>query len=417
MDLEAKIERSIQHDLADSSEFDRYFKLDRSLGKGSDGQVSAFLHRSSKRLIAVKIPRAGRYEASAVIHREAKALKAVRNYGKHENISHMIAYQSTYGVISCPAIFLEYAEFGSLLHYRLAWREQESWNKSPIDIPESTVWKLFKDMIFALNFLHNNCGLIHRDVKPDNILVSRSPTDYGSVVPAIPVFKLADFSRAVAYPSAGKNIYGWAGSVDYAPPLTERQKDEPARPAGDMWSLGATLQDFALGISPRQSRKAFVEQMDQWQEPHPKLDGDEELWATNEWKSKFCAAYRPLNLKACMLEISCDVTEPLARDYKPFSDILNKWYRRMWVVDPELRATSASLLKELMPFIDCYIGVSKKPETHRTDSMLVMQDVVPELARPQAPTPKRMMGGLRMPSYEGNDYGPLSSELRLREID
>lgn len=125
------------------------------------------------------------------------------------------------------------------------------------------------------------------------------------------MFKLGDFSRAVAYPSTDEKVYTWAGSVNYAPPLTECQADEPARPAGDMWSLGATLQDFALGMNPCQSWKAFVDQIDKWQEPRPKLDRDEELWKRNEWQNKSCAAYRPLNLERSLLVNYCDVIEPL----------------------------------------------------------------------------------------------------------
>lgn len=201
MDLEDKIARSIKEDLVDSSDFDRFFTFEQSLGEGSGGEVSAFRHRPTKRLIAVKVPHPDRISASILITKEAKALKAVGSHGQHENINHMISYQSTYGTTLCPAIFLDIAEFGSLWAYRRAWCKQEAANRAPTDIPEATVWKLFKDVTLALDFLRNNCRFIHRDVKTEYILVNRSPTAYGSVVPKVPVFKLADFSRAVAYPS------------------------------------------------------------------------------------------------------------------------------------------------------------------------------------------------------------------------
>lgn len=408
MDLEAKILRSMKEDLVDPSDFDRFFTFDRSLGEGSDGQVSAVLHRSSKRLIAVKIPHPDRVSTSIIIEKEAKTLKTLSNFGKHMNINHIIAYQSKHGVNLCPAIFLDYAEFGSLWNYRKLWCDQEAQNKAPIDIPESTVWKLFKDITVALDFLHNECGLIHRDVKTENILVARSATDYGSVVPKIPVFKLAEFSSAVAYLSLdfGGQMHERAGSQDFAPPLTEREANVPARPAGDMWSFGATLQDFALGANLRQSWKVFVEQLKKTQESHLDLDDDNKIW--NNHDRELGAAYRPLNLQGSKLVKAYDPDTTLAKDYQPFSDVLNKWYTKLWVIDPQSRATSATLMKELIPYIDCYIGVAGQPKTHRTDSMLS------PIMRPQAPTPRRMA---RMPSYEGNDYAVLSSELRLRELD
>nr|GFD46945.1 hypothetical protein [Tanacetum cinerariifolium] len=135
----------------------------------------------------------------------------------------MISYQSTYGVTSCPAIFSDHADFGSLSHYRTVWCGQETCNGSSIGISEPTIWKLFKDMILALDFLHNRCGFIHRDVKSENILVYRARTEYSSIVPKIPTFKLGDFSRAAAYPPTDNKVYAWAGTVEFAPPLTERQ--------------------------------------------------------------------------------------------------------------------------------------------------------------------------------------------------
>ncbi|KAF3052179.1 hypothetical protein E8E11_006864 [Didymella keratinophila] len=340
----------------------------KHLGWGSDGEVPAFLHYPFKRLIAVKVPHPDSILASIFITKEAKALKVMGSYGKHKNINHMISYQSTYGATLWPAIFLDYAEFGSLCHYRRAWCKQEAQNKAPVDIPEPTVWKLFKDIILALDFVHNKCEFIHRDVKPDNILVTRSPTGYGSVVPKIPVFKLADFSRAVAYPSLefGGRMYEWAGSLNYAPPLAEHRANVPARPSGDMGSFGATLQKFALGVLPVQSRKDFVEQMQNMQEPHPKLDDDGTIWM--KYDCRLGAAYRPLNLQASMLAKFYDPNVKLAKAYQPFSDVLNKWYTKLWVIDPEWRATSVSLMKQLIPFIDCYIGVVGQPKTHRMDN-------------------------------------------------
>jgi hypothetical protein len=95
---EAKIAHSIEEDLTDSSDFNRYFTFGFPLGEGSDGEVSTFLHRPAKRLITVKIPRTSRISASVSVLIEAKALKVLGSYGKHENINHMISYRSTYGI-------------------------------------------------------------------------------------------------------------------------------------------------------------------------------------------------------------------------------------------------------------------------------------------------------------------------------
>ena len=355
--------QGIVADLADPEQFCSFFAIYNVLGSGSDGKVFGYQHLSSGRVIAVKVPHPGRFWTSHSIEKEVAALMNISRCGEHENIARMLAYGPEFGDDFGPAIFFECAEFGSLLDYRWAWRKQEC----DASILEPMVWKLFKDLVLALDFLHNKCGMIHRDVKTDNVLVSR-PSDYtNDLIPAIPVFKLCDFSRVVAYSCTDCEIHPWYGTVDFAPPFTEREK---ARPAGDMWSLGATIQEFALGVCPVQSRKALLAQMDKLQEPHPKLDGDEELWAHEEWGRKFSAAYRPLNAYKKTLMEQWDVPQ-MPPCHKPFSGELNEWYAKLWETDWELRATSASLVEDLIPSIDGYIGVDEEREKHRTDSVLV----------------------------------------------
>lgn len=50
-----------------------------------------------------------------------------------------------------------------------------------------------------LEFLHNERETIHHDGKTENILVTRSPSDYGNVIPNVPVFKLGDSSLAQSH--------------------------------------------------------------------------------------------------------------------------------------------------------------------------------------------------------------------------
>lgn len=307
--------------------------------------------------------------------------------------------------------------------YRAAWGEQERVCGRAGGVREETAWKLLGDVVGALEFLHETCGVVHRDVKADNVLVACPGGGGRAVVPALPVFKLCDFSRAVRFPARDGEVAPWAGTVEYAPPLAERLVDEPARPAGDMWSLGATVQEFALGFCPVQSRRAFVAQMDLWGEPHPELEGDEEVWAQEVWRDRFCAAYRPLNVSEIALRDWWDVdaNTSISRSYVPFSDELNKWYTKLWTADWTHRVTSAALAKDLIPLIDGYLcGEKVDLKKCRTDSVLVAQTATPPATPPRTITHDQVgyrpqvKAGLhnpnRAPSYQGNDYPPLSSE-------
>jgi hypothetical protein len=92
-------------------------------------------------------------------------------------------------------------------------------------------------LLDALQAAHA-AGVLHRDVKPGNVLLG--PED--QVV-------LTDFGMAVADGSTALTTSGvLIGSPAYMSP--ERARGEPATPAADMWSLGATLYAAVEGRPP-----------------------------------------------------------------------------------------------------------------------------------------------------------------------
>ncbi|MBM2811795.1 MAG: serine/threonine protein kinase with sensor(s) [Chloroflexi bacterium] len=89
----------------------------------------------------------------------------------------------------------------------------------------------------ALEYAHQR-GIVHRDVKPQNILVS---ADGGA--------RLVDFGIAKASGAASNTNVGTVlGTVHYIAP--EQARGEPAIPATDIYSLGAVLYEVATGRLP-----------------------------------------------------------------------------------------------------------------------------------------------------------------------
>jgi hypothetical protein len=92
-------------------------------------------------------------------------------------------------------------------------------------------------LLEALGSAHA-AGVVHRDVKPGNILV----TPEGRAV-------LTDFGIATLHGDPGLTQAGMVmGTPGFCAP--ERIRGEPASPASDLWSLGATLYAAVEGRGP-----------------------------------------------------------------------------------------------------------------------------------------------------------------------
>lgn len=112
-------------------------------------------------------------------------------------------------------------------------------NRSIITSSELNIWKFLQQMASALNCVHDK-GVIHRDLKPDNILCATVIRN-GSVV-----FKIADFGIAcVLATAAGDRQYagtkiGYCGSYCYIAPENLNESHHYTYSA-DLWSLGAVM--------------------------------------------------------------------------------------------------------------------------------------------------------------------------------
>ncbi|KAL6160310.1 hypothetical protein ACJBU6_01654 [Exserohilum turcicum] len=98
----------------------------------------------------------------------------------------------------------------------------------------------FRDMILGLEYLHAQ-GIIHRDIKPDNCLVTEED-----------VLKIVDFGVSEMFDKEGEmKTAKSAGSPAFMPPeLCVAKHGQVSGRAADIWSMGCTLYCLLFGRIP-----------------------------------------------------------------------------------------------------------------------------------------------------------------------
>lgn len=104
-------------------------------------------------------------------------------------------------------------------------------------VPIEILGKMAADMLQGLYYLHKLRHLVHRDIKPSNMLYNKT----GRV-------KISDFGVCSQLESTVANAHSFVGTVTYMSP--ERLRGEPYSTPADIWGLGITLAELALGTHP-----------------------------------------------------------------------------------------------------------------------------------------------------------------------
>ncbi len=167
-------------------------------------------------------------------HRGTEILPDLSSFLRHSECPQLIRLLDFQKAGNYFIVKLEYAAGGTLAK-RLA--EQSRFTLA------QTVF-LLREILSALEVLHRH-GIIHRDIKPGNILI----TDEGMV-------KLSDFSiaRLKSHPEKGPQIFGTPSAMSPEQTLDSTKVDERS----DFFSLASTICEVLTG-KPRFPHGEFVE--------------------------------------------------------------------------------------------------------------------------------------------------------------
>jgi len=195
------------------------FIKEGELGAGNFGVVHLVRHKPSNTIMAQKL-----------IHIEVKP--AIFNQIKRElevlhdcSSPYIVGYYGTYFSDGDISICMEHMDAGSLdLVLKKAHR-----------IPENILSTVSKAVLLGLQYLREKHQIIHRDVKPSNILVNSS----GEI-------KLCDFGVSGQLIDSQANSF--VGTRSYMAP--ERLEGNNYSVLSDLWSLGLSLVEMAIGRYP-----------------------------------------------------------------------------------------------------------------------------------------------------------------------
>ncbi|CAN5512632.1 hypothetical protein BH10PLA1_BH10PLA1_18100 [soil metagenome] len=214
------------------------YVLDQPIGRGSFGEVwRAHHHVWTDQLVAIKIPTDPQYVRN--LRREGVAVHGLA----HPNIVRAIGFDP---FAETPYLAMEFVP-GTNLRSFIAAR-----SLSPADAVA-----IMQQVLAGLAYAHER-GVVHRDVKPENILIhDRAKTDGFT---AEGVVKINDFGLGQAANStivgsiafsqslndkAGQNI---AGTLDYMAPEQRSGGDITGR--ADLYACGVILYEMLTGEKP-----------------------------------------------------------------------------------------------------------------------------------------------------------------------
>ena len=200
------------------------YEIIRKIGDGGMAFVYEAKDRLLNRIVAVKVLRPEFVDDEEFLAKFKREAEAVANIS-HPNIVNVYD-------VGCDGkvnyIVMEYVDGQNL--------KEIIKNEGTLD--EYTALDITKQIAKALSAAHKK-GVIHRDIKPHNILISSEGRNV----------KVADFGIAkAATNSTMTNIGSIIGSVHYFSP--EQAKGKPVKNNADLYSLGIVLYEMLLGKVP-----------------------------------------------------------------------------------------------------------------------------------------------------------------------
>ncbi|EAY11694.1 AGC family protein kinase [Trichomonas vaginalis G3] len=199
--------------------------LRQRIGEGAFSSVWTADSKKTNSTVAVKVISKKTLEAPDMFTRFKREISLLQQ-NNHPFIMHffeMLEDEKNYYVI------MEYADNGDF----------ETFLESKMTLPENMSRFFLAEMVLALDYLHNERRIAHRDLKPQNILLDR----YNNI-------RISDFGLSNTFSDSNPTMTSNCGSPAFVAP--EVVNGQPYNKSADIWSLGVIFYRMVVGNLPFQ---------------------------------------------------------------------------------------------------------------------------------------------------------------------
>ncbi|HET9908617.1 MAG TPA: protein kinase [Anaerolineales bacterium] len=215
-------------------------RIEKLLARGGMAEVYLGSHLTLERPVAIKLLHSYIEEDPLLLerfHREAKVVAGLR----HSNIVQIYDFDTIDGH---PYIVMEYLKGPTLATYLRHLHQRKK------RLPSHQVARLLKGLTAALDYAHGQ-GVIHRDIKPGNILLHNDTDEIPLDQPLTNDVEavLTDFGLVRVMNASSQTASGFiSGTPAYMSP--EQARGDQIDHRTDIYSLGVVLYEMLAGRVP-----------------------------------------------------------------------------------------------------------------------------------------------------------------------